>query len=73
MKFFPLLLLSCLLLVNVQAQNLDSLINKFEATYGGREQLKVLSSMQMESVLKLSIMGQALVKKQRQVFSIENI
>ncbi|MEY2901717.1 MAG: hypothetical protein RLY89_823 [Bacteroidota bacterium] len=60
MKFFPLLVLSCFSFANIQAQNLDSVINKFEATYGGREKLKALSSMQMESVLKLSIMGQAL-------------
>ena len=60
MKFFPLLVLSCFSFANIQAQNLDSVINKFETTYGGKEKLKALSSMQMESVLKLSIMGQAL-------------
>jgi len=60
MKFFTLLVLNCLFFLNVQAQNLDSVINQFETVYGGREKLKALSSMQMESVLKLNIMGQAL-------------
>lgn len=60
MKFLSLIVLNCCLLVQVQAQNLDSVINQFEAAYGGREKLKSLTSMQMESVLKLNLMGQSL-------------
>jgi outer membrane lipoprotein-sorting protein len=60
MKFIFSLLIALMFLNQGIAQTVDEIIAKFETASGGREKLLAVNSIQLESVLKMNIMGQAL-------------
>ena len=53
--------LFCLLcLIAVQAQTADDIITKYEAAVGGREKLLAIRDLQVNSTLKMGMMGQSI-------------
>lgn len=46
--------------ISAQSQTADEILAKYEAAAGGREKLEAVRSLEVESALKMSVMGQAI-------------
>ncbi len=60
MKLILSCLLTLMLFIQTSAQTVDEILAKFEIASGGKEKLLAVTSIKMESVLKMNLMGQAL-------------
>lgn len=76
MKKLLIIIFSALSIVNLNAQTVEEVINKFIDAHGGKDKLTAINSLQVESVLNLEQMGMTVnmttIKEKSKLFRLQS-